>query len=217
MKWSGHISLLVVLGVIITTLTFCDKKKSPEPVEPSPSKNDITNSAATATTEGNTTSRNTGVSNSSGESITIQLVTTGGSTTSKDGDVSNDPDGSNSQNTSLTVSTLLPGWTFDPCLLNPLQLTGKNGTTVVILTFGSVIANGNYTLTSGLPGIGQVKMTVLDPPGQPIGSIFVSKSGGTVSVNVGTSTTVAAFTTVQCTPLLFPYPVVTVSGDVGCN
>jgi hypothetical protein len=57
----------------------------------------------------------------------------------------------------------------------------------------------------------------LNPPGQPTGLLFVSKSGGTVSVNVGTSTTIAAFTGVQCTPVLSAYPIVTVSGDVGCN
>lgn len=209
MKRSGQISLLVILSVIITTLTFCDKKRSPEPVRSSPS---ASSSVGASKANGNTTSKSTVVSNNTAaEALTIQLVTTGGGT-SDDGS-----GGTDSQNTLLNVSTLLPGWSFDPCLLNPLQLTGKNGTTVVILTFGSVIANGNYTLTSGIPGVGQVKMTVLDPPGQPLGSLFVSKTGGTVSVNVGTSTTVAAFTSVQCTPLLFPYPVVTVSGDLGCN
>jgi hypothetical protein len=217
MRKPGPISIFTTLIILVIFLTFCDKKKE---LSPAPAETSQTNDNTSATPGISITpieSTTTTAINSGTTSSTTSTSSTSSTTTGKDAGISPETSSAGTQNTTLQVSTTLPGWTFDPCLLNPLTLTGTNGLTVVTLTFGSLITTGNYTLTSGIPGPGQVRMTVLDPPGQPVGSTWVSKTGGSVSVNVGTSSTVAAFTGVQCTQPLFPYPIVTVSGDVGCQ
>jgi hypothetical protein len=222
MKRSGQINIFTVLMILVVFLTFCDKKKDPAPVQEETLNTSENTNSASGTSITPVETITVGALNNNSTTTSSTTGTTGGTTgsgTSKDATISPDPASPGSQNTTLQVGTLLPGWTMDPCTINGLVLTGTNGLTIVTLQFGGlVIASGNYTLTSNpVPGIGQVKMTVLNPPGQPIGSTWISKSGGTVSVNVGTSTTVAAFTAVQCTQPLFPYPIVTVSGDVSCQ
>ena len=178
---------LIIVG--LTLLTFCNKKQD---LPVTDSKTTVPSSTATPSATLNPLANSTEVTD-----FTLTNPCT--------------------QSSTLQVGTTLPGWTFAGCLTSSLTLTGTDGTSTVILTFGSVILTGSYTLTSGVPLPGQVRMTVIDAPGQPTGILWYSKNGGTVSVVVGASTTVAAFTSVQCTQPLFPLPIVTVSGDVGCQ
>ena len=180
----GSISGIFVVCLIFASLTFCDKKKNPDPV-PAPIPGPTTNTSAPVY---NFTSE---------ENVTLINLCTNNST--------------------LQVGTALPGWTFNGCVLGGLTLTGTNGTSTVILTFATLITSGTYVTTSGVPLPGQVRITILNAPLQPTGILWVSKNGGSVSVTVGASTTIAAFTNIPCTQPLYPFPVVTVNGDVGCQ
>ncbi len=120
-------------------------------------------------------------------------------------------------NSTLQVSTTFTNWTFSNCVLGGLTLTGTDGTSTVILTFATIITSGTYVTTSGVPLPGEVRITVLNAPLQPTGILWYSKSGGSVSVTVGASTTIAAFVNIPCTQALYPLPIVYVNGDVGCQ
>lgn len=180
---------LLILGLIL--LTFCNKKHSAPTADSKTTAND------SIVTTNTTLTPLTSETLMPAENFTLTNPCT--------------------QNSTLQVGTALPGWTFASCLTSSLTLTGTNGTTTVLLTFGSPILTGNYVLTSSIPLPGQVRITVMDAPGQPTGILWYSKNGGTVSVVIGVSTTIAAFTSVQCTQPLFALPIVTVSGDVGCQ
>ena len=108
------------------------------------------------------------------------------------------------------------GWTNPTCgSTNSVTLKGLNGETEVTLTFASTITSGTYAIGS-VPGNSVCAMTVLNAPSQPAGILWVGKSGQ-VSVNTSTASINAFFTSIQCTQASFIYPVVSVSGNLGCS
>lgn len=118
-------------------------------------------------------------------------------------------------NTALQVGG--GGWTEENCLTTPMTLTGYFGSTKVQIKFGgSTMIAGTYAFTSGVPTAGQARMTVLNAPGQPEDILWYSKSGSvtttTTSSNVG-----ATFNNIQCLQLNYLFPVVSVSGNLGCT
>lgn len=111
-----------------------------------------------------------------------------------------------------------PGWTNPVCATsNSVILTGNNGNTTMVLTFPSAppVGTTQYTLTNGTPTGNTACLTVTNAPGQPNGIVWYSKSGY-VTVTNGTGIS-ASFTNIECLQLSFLFPVVTVSGVLGCQ
>lgn len=119
-----------------------------------------------------------------------------------------------SENSSLIVGG--SGWLNPSCAsTGSVTLKGINGSVDVTLTFSGPPTSGNYNVTTS-SGPSNVQMTVLNAPNQPSGITWYGKSG-IVAVNTNSTSINATFTGVQCTQASFNFPVVTVSGNVGCN
>ncbi|MBL7917017.1 MAG: hypothetical protein JNM96_01380, partial [Bacteroidia bacterium] len=96
-----------------------------------------------------------------------------------------------------------------------LILEGVNGSTKVTLQFSQSPTTGNYNV-SNISGPTNVAVTVLNAPNQPSGIVWYGKTG-VVSVTSSTNAINATFSGIQCVQSNFNFPVVTVSGQVGCN
>ncbi len=108
------------------------------------------------------------------------------------------------------------GWSNPTCGSTfSVTLKGYNGGTEVSLTFPGAAQSKTYsigpTATSGF-----CALTVLNAPSQPSGIIWYGKTG-TVVVNTTSNSINATFANVTCTQSNFNYPVVTVSGVLGCS
>lgn len=112
---------------------------------------------------------------------------------------------------SVTCSTVSPA-----CAT--ISMNNSSLGTNVKVQFASCPMPGTYSLVSSTTLLGPTNavLTVTSPTGQPSGTVWYS-SGGTVTVTVsGTSTTVS-FNNIACLQPGTNFPVVTLSGQVGCN
>lgn len=108
------------------------------------------------------------------------------------------------------------GWLNPSCASSgSLTLKGISGSVEVTLSFNSVPITGQYNI-SNISGPTNVQMTVLNAPNQPSGLTWYARSG-VVSVNTNSTSINATFTGIQCVQSNFNFPIVTVSGNVGCN
>lgn len=119
-----------------------------------------------------------------------------------------------SENTSLQVGGT--GWLNPSCAsTGSVTLKGINGSVEVTLSFSSPPASGNYNVSMS-SGPSNVQVTVLNAPNQPAGITWYGKTG-MVTVNTSSNSINALFNGIQCTQANFNFPVVSVSGNVGCN
>lgn len=98
-----------------------------------------------------------------------------------------------------------------------LQVTNSSLGTTVRIDFSSPPVAGTYQLVSSttLLGPGKAVITVTSPTGQPTGTTWFS-TGGTVTVTVNAPSITATFNNIYCVQPGTNFPVVTVSGQVGC-
>ena len=116
-------------------------------------------------------------------------------------------------------------WSYGGCSISPnptlTAICGTTtGTTTVELTLGSgfPVSSGIYTLTSSMPSIGQARLKIFDPPGQPSGFQWYSIGPQTVSVTLTTmNAVVATFSNIPCTQSTTSTPVVTANGIIICQ
>jgi len=125
------------------------------------------------------------------------------------------------QNSSMTGIGTVGSWASSNCVAGQTCLTITNsstGTSISVCfsvtpTAGTYqLVNSNTLLTSGPT---KCFMTVTNPPGQPTGSIWYSNSG-TVTVTTSGTGIIASFSGIACSQTIGSFPVVTVSGQVGC-
>lgn len=108
------------------------------------------------------------------------------------------------------------GWISPLCSSsNSLTLESRMGATRVILNFATVPTTGVYSVST-ISGPSNVSVTVNNAPDQPCIVKWYGKVG-TVSVTATSNAISAEFSNVQCIQQTFNFPVVTVSGTVGCN
>ncbi|MCE3229401.1 MAG: hypothetical protein K0S32_3952 [Bacteroidetes bacterium] len=121
-----------------------------------------------------------------------------------------------SENSSLLVGG--SGWSNPTCAsTNSLTLRGINGSIDVTINFLIPPAAGTTTYNvAGSPGPGVCSMVVQNAPNQPAGIVWYGKSG-VVSVQTTTSSINASFQSVACVQQSFNFPMVSVSGNIGCN
>jgi hypothetical protein len=119
-----------------------------------------------------------------------------------------------SENSSLNCGG--SGWQNPSCASSgSMVLIGNSGSVKVTLQFNTIPVSGSYNV-SNVSGPSNVQMVVENAPGQPSGVNWYGKAG-VVSVNSNTSSINATFTGIQCVQSNFNFPVVSVSGNVGCN
>lgn len=123
-----------------------------------------------------------------------------------------------SVNTSITIGGSC--WSFGACAFSP-TLNAFCGSSSVELVFGSSspIISGIYSITSGPPLPGQVRLKISDPPGQPSGFQWYSTvPSQTITVTtMTTGATIATFTNITCTQTSTSTPIVTASGTMACQ
>jgi len=119
-----------------------------------------------------------------------------------------------SENSSILVGGT--GWLNPSCASSgSLTLKGINGSVDITLAFSSIPTTGNYNVSTS-SGPTNVQVTVLNAPNQPSGITWVGKTG-IVAVNTNSTSINATFNGVQCVQSNFNFPVVTISGNIGCN
>ena len=119
-----------------------------------------------------------------------------------------------SENSAMTCGG--NGWYNPTCAsTGSLTLQGISGSVKVTLSFNAMPVTGQYNVSS-VSGPSNVQVTVENAPGQPSGVTWYGKTG-VVSVNSSTSSINANFTGIQCVQSNFNFPVVSLSGNVGCN
>ena len=117
------------------------------------------------------------------------------------------------QNSNLVVGG--SGWSNPTCgSTNSLTLKGINGNINVTITFASIPTTNTFVV--GTTGPNGCNVTVNEAPNQPAGIVWIGKSGQVV-VNVSASSINATLSNVQCVQQTFNYPVVSVSGVIGCS
>lgn len=118
------------------------------------------------------------------------------------------------QNSNLSVGG--SGWSNPTCSSTySLILKGTSGNVNVLLTFPSIPTSTTYAISSAASATA-CTMIVTEAPNQPSGTIWYGRSGQVV-VNVSAASINATFTGIQCVQQTFNYPVVTVSGALGCS
>jgi len=100
-----------------------------------------------------------------------------------------------------------------------LSVSNSNTGTTVTVCFATVPTAGTYQLVSSQAqlssGPNKAFMTVNNPTGQPTGSNWYS-SGGTIVITISGSSITGTFANIPCTQSGSAFPVVTVTGQVGC-
>jgi len=119
------------------------------------------------------------------------------------------------QNSSFQVTSTMPGWQFDGCGSHPNMFFAHNGNTTIQIIFSGPITAGTFALVSGTPNSGQAQMIITSAPGQPNDISWYSK-GGTITVTPSSPGYTATFSNIKCTQQNYIFPVVTISGGVGC-
>ena len=108
------------------------------------------------------------------------------------------------------------GWLNPSCASSgSLTLKGISGSVEVTLAFNSIPTTGSYNVSS-VSGPSNVQVTVLNAPSQPSGITWFGKTG-VVTINTNSTSINATFTGIQCVQSNFNFPVVSLSGNVGCN
>ncbi len=119
-----------------------------------------------------------------------------------------------SENSNLNVGG--SGWSNPSCASSgSITLKGMSGSIEVTMNFNTVPTTGNYNVSS-VSAPTNVQVTILNAPNQPAGTTWYGKTG-VVSVNSSTSSINATFTGIQCVQSNFNFPVVSLSGNIGCN
>lgn len=119
-----------------------------------------------------------------------------------------------SENSSLNVGG--SGWLNPSCASSgSLTLQGISGSVKVTLSFNVIPTPGSYNVSS-VSGPSNVQVMVENAPSQPSGITWFGKTG-VVTVNSNSTSINATFTGIQCVQSNFNFPVVSVSGNVGCN
>lgn len=119
-------------------------------------------------------------------------------------------------NTTFTVGATEPGWSNPSCTsTQSVALRATKENIDVILTFGGIITNTTYAVSSVL-GAGLCVLTVYNAPEQPTGIIWYGR-GGTVSVVTTSNSINATLNNVVCTQKEFNFPQVSVKGGIGCS
>lgn len=117
-------------------------------------------------------------------------------------------------NSTLSVGGV--GWTNPSCgSTSSVNLTGYYDSTTVVLSFNAAATSGTYAITS-IPTSTSCALTLVHAPNQPSGVVWYG-NGGYVSVTTSTSNISAKFIGVTCVQSSFNYPVVYVSGVLGCT
>ena len=122
------------------------------------------------------------------------------------------------QDSQMTGIGVGGSWSSVGCSgLTYLQVTNSSLGTTVRIDFSTTPTAGTYQLVSSSTqlGPGKALLTVTNPTGQPSGTTWYS-AGGSVSVTVNAPSITAAFSNISCLQSGTNFPVVTVSGQVGC-
>lgn len=125
------------------------------------------------------------------------------------------------QNSSMTGIGTVGSWASSNCVAGQTCLSISNSSTgtTISVCFSVTPAAGTYQLVNSnsllTSGPNKCFMTVSNPPSQPTGSNWYSNSG-TVTVTVSGTGIIASFSSIACTQTIGSFPVVTVSGQVGC-
>jgi len=118
------------------------------------------------------------------------------------------------ENSSLIVGDI--GWSNPSCIsTGSTSLRGTKGTTEVVLTFSGVATTGTYAITSQ-PAANSCALLILNAPNQPAGVLWYGRSG-TVVVSTSSSNITGQLMNAVCTQSTFNFPIVSVSGNIGCN
>lgn len=118
------------------------------------------------------------------------------------------------ENSSFVVGDI--GWSNPSCIsTGSTSLRGTKGTTEVVLTFSGVATTGTYAITSQ-PTANSCALVVLNAPNQPEGVMWYGRSG-TVVVSTSSTNITGQLMNAVCTQSTFNFPVVGVSGNLGCN
>ncbi len=98
-----------------------------------------------------------------------------------------------------------------------ISVTNASLGTAVSVCFSSAPTAGTYQLVSSNTQLGPGKafLTVTNPTGQPTNTTWYS-AGGSVNVTVNAPSITVSFTGISCLQSGTNFPVVTVSGQVGC-
>jgi hypothetical protein len=119
------------------------------------------------------------------------------------------------QNTSLQVGG--SGWLNANCSASSsLSLVSINGQTNVYLNFGSAMTSGTYAISTGTFSPNTCQLTVTSAPNQPPTITWYGKTGSVI-VNATSTGITATINNVICTQTSFNFPVVAVSGTMGCQ
>ncbi len=125
------------------------------------------------------------------------------------------------QNSSMTGIGTIGSWTSSNCVAGQTCLSISNSSTgtSISVCFSVTPTPGTYQLVNSgsllSSGPNKCFMSVNNPPGQPTGSNWFSNSGIVTVTASGTGIT-ASFSAIACTQSPGSFPVVTVSGQVGC-
>lgn len=118
------------------------------------------------------------------------------------------------ENSTLSVGGL--GWTNPSCgSTSSVNLTGYYDSTTVVLSFNSAANSGTYAISS-IASPTSCALTVVHAPNQPSGVVWYG-NGGYVAVTTSTSNISAKLIGVTCVQSSFNYPIVYVSGVLGCT
>jgi hypothetical protein len=110
------------------------------------------------------------------------------------------------------------GWSNPSCITtNSLYVKGINGSTEVTLQFANPPAVGTQTyFIASSPGVNSCALTVTGEPNQPAGTVWYGYEG-TVSVLTTTNSVgVSIMGSIKCRQSSFNFPIVTVTGNLGC-
>lgn len=121
------------------------------------------------------------------------------------------------QNSYLTIGS--SGWSNPSCVTtNSLYLQSVKGKTEVTLQFSSAPSVGTSTYAVSLaPGPANCTIRVTGDPAQPDGTIWYGFSGSVSVTNNTGAITATIVGPVLCKQLNYLFPVITVTGILGCN
>jgi len=118
------------------------------------------------------------------------------------------------ENSSFVVGDI--GWSNPSCVsTGSTSLRATKGLTEVVLTFSGVATTNTYNISSQ-PAANSCKLEILNAPGQPAGIMWYGRSGSVIVTTTSTSINAQLLNAV-CTQSTFNFPLVTVSGNLGCS
>lgn len=118
------------------------------------------------------------------------------------------------QNSSFVAGGI--GWSNPTCIsTGSVSLKGISGTTEVVLTFSGVATSGTYAIAAK-PSANACSLVAYNVPDQPGGILWYGRSGSVVVSSNATSINAQLLNAV-CTQSTFNFPIVSISGNIGCN